>query len=221
MRWTDGMRSETPMPGNPWPHDMSITVEDRPQDLLELLWIREAHDLRPVGEWQPPQLTDPPAPAATPVDDATRERWSAAWMRIWNAVLAHAAVEPDRALLDGVFSSDLSPAERESLLLQLAGPSWRDDFGAGVFDDEAYLDWERRGFDSHVATRPTVLAESPEHRDVHALADAWRRGLTKVVTIPCGELHVRQIGAHALLVTDEVRRDTVEYQSALRSFAQT
>lgn len=213
------MRSTTPMPGNPWPHDMSITVEDRPQLLLELLWIREAHDLRPVGETLPPRLIEMPAAAANPVDAVTRDRWSAAWSRIWEDVLAHAAVEPDRGLLDAVFSSDLSSTERERLLRELVGPAWRDDFGGDVFDDEAYRDWERRGFDSHVETRPTTLAESPEHRDVEALADAWRRGLLKVVTIPCRELHVRQIGPHALLVTDEVRGDSAQYRSALGSFA--
>lgn len=214
------MRSTTPMPGNPWPHDMSITV-DEPHALLELLWIREAHDLRPVGEGLPDKLVDPPASAANPVDDATREWWSAAWSRIWEDVLAHAATEPDQALHARAFSSDMSSTERERLLRQLVGPTWRDEFGAAVFDDESHREWDQRRFDAHIASRPTSLGASPEHRDVEALAGAWRRGLTRVVTIPCRGLHVRQIGPHALLVTDEVRSGSTEYRAALSGFLST
>ncbi|WP_145985662.1 hypothetical protein [Microbacterium phyllosphaerae] len=213
------MRSTTPMPGNPWPHDMTITVEDRPQTLLELLWIREAHGLRPVGETLPTNLADSPSPAANPVDSETHERWSNAWARIWSEVLAHSAAELDPTAFDAAFDSATSLAERARLLRQMAGPTWDDEFGRGVFDDDAYREWERRGFDSHVSTRPGMLADSPEHRDVEALAAAWRRGLTKVVTIPCRDMHVRQLGSRALLVTDEVRGDSVEYRKALASFA--
>lgn len=47
------MRSVHQIPGNPWPHDMTITVEDRPAPLLELLWLREAYGsvLSPVRFW--------------------------------------------------------------------------------------------------------------------------------------------------------------------------
>lgn len=213
------MRSTTPMPGNPWPHDMTMTVQDRPQALLELLWIREAHDLRPVGDDLPSALTDPPEPAANTVDAATRELWSEGWARTWGDVLAHSAVEHDQAMFDAVGDTEAGSVERESLLRQLIGPTWGDEFGHEVFDDESYREWERRGFDSHVAARPGMLSDSPEHRDVEALAAAWRRGLTTVVTIPCRDMHVRQVGPHTLLVTDEVRGDSVEYRKALASFA--
>ena len=57
------MRSEQPIPGDAWPHEMTITVEDRPSALLELLWIREAHDLQPAADQLPPSLVHPPQPA--------------------------------------------------------------------------------------------------------------------------------------------------------------
>lgn len=50
------MQSEYPIPGNPWPREMLITVEDRPTTLLELLWIREAYALTPPGDDRPPTL---------------------------------------------------------------------------------------------------------------------------------------------------------------------
>lgn len=213
------MRSAIPMPDNPWPHDMTITVEDRPHALLELLWLREAHSLNPDGEDLPPHLVRTPVPAATAVYQATRARWSRGWSGVWDEVLAHAGTEPDRALVDNVFSAEASDPDRARLLRQLTGPSVSDQFGAEVFDDATYQEWDRLGFESHVASRPTVLANSPERRSVAVLADAWRRGLTKVVTVPCVGTHVRQIGPHALLVTEEVRGDRAAYENALRSFA--
>ncbi len=219
VQWTGGMRSETPIPESPWPHDMTITVEDRPHALLELLWLREAHSLSPEGEDLPPRLVRTPVPAANAVDRSTRDRWSREWPGVWDEVLAHAGIEPDRALVDSVFSTEASETERARLLRQLTGPSWGERFGAEVFDDVTYREWDRLGFDAHAASRPTILANSPERRSVEVLADAWRRGLTKVVTVPCVGAHARQIGPHAVLVTDEVRGDTAAYERALRSFA--
>lgn len=198
---------------------MTITVEDRPQAQLELLWLREAHGLDAAGEGFPPMLVDPPASAEDPVDDATRENWSAAWSRIWSDVVAHTAAEVDQTAFDGALGQEASPAEREIMLRRLIGPTWSDEFGAEAFDDDSYRDWQRRGVEAHAANMPTALMDNPEHRDVSALAGAWRRGLTKVVTIPCRGPHVRQVGSHALLVTDEVRADSAAYRAALDSFA--
>ena len=46
------------MPGNLWPHDMLITVEDDPHVLVDLLWIRETWNLHPLGDDLPPSLSD-------------------------------------------------------------------------------------------------------------------------------------------------------------------
>src|SRR4051812_40899132 len=53
-----GVRSSRLIPGNPWPHDMVIYVEDSADTLLELLWVREAWRLEPAGEDLPPRLID-------------------------------------------------------------------------------------------------------------------------------------------------------------------
>jgi hypothetical protein len=208
------MRSTRPMPGNPWPHDMTLTVEDRPHTLRELLWIREAHGLDPTDDALPPPLVDRPTTAVRRVDEETRARWTEVWPRIWGDAVAHAATDPDPALLDRAVATTLSPAERETLLGRIVGPTARDAFGVEVSDDAAYRAWERRGSEAHLAT----LADSPERRDVATLADAWRRGLARVVTLPCRGTYVRQIGPHALLVTDEVRSDAAAYRAALDSF---
>lgn len=212
------MRSERPMPGNPWPHDMTLTVEDRPSWLLELLWLREAHDLRPAGDDLPPLLRNTPAPAEAPVGDAVRAEWAAAWPRIWDAVVAHAGREPDPGLFEQLHESADGSPERRAILAELVGPTWEDEFGRDAFDDRSYREWEQAGIDVHRATRRDVLENSPERRDLDALIPAWRAGLTKVVTIPCRGDHNRRIGDDALLVTDETRADSERYRRALASF---
>lgn len=52
------MNSMFPRPANPWPREMLITIENDSAALLELLWIREAWDLHPVGHDLPPLLAD-------------------------------------------------------------------------------------------------------------------------------------------------------------------
>lgn len=212
------MRSERPMPGNPWPHDMTLTVDDRPTFLLELLWLREAHDLRPAGDDLPPLLRETPAPAGNPVDDAVRAQWEGAWARVWGAVVAHAGKEPDPRLFEQLLQTSDGSPERQSMLDDMVGPTWEDEFGRGVFADPSYLVWEQDGVDAHIATRREVLENSPERRDLEALIPAWRAGLTKVVTIPCRGDHHRRVGDNALLVTDEARADSARYRRALAAF---
>ena len=52
------MRSSVPLPGNPWPHDMVITVENDAQSLVDLLWIRVTWNHHPVAVDLPPLLVD-------------------------------------------------------------------------------------------------------------------------------------------------------------------
>ena len=54
------MRTSDPLPGDPWPQDMLIVVETDPQPLVDLLWVREAWNLSPVGLDLPPLLVDDP-----------------------------------------------------------------------------------------------------------------------------------------------------------------
>lgn len=212
------MRSEQPTPGNPWPREMTFEVDVRPHALLELLWLREAYDLEVAGD-APPPLVDTPAPAARPISAQERARWESAWMPLWTAVTEHAGRPKDGDLFDQLaLTGDGSP-ERADILERLTGPSGRNIMGAEAFDDPSLLAWDRRGFDAHVASRPQALAEAPERRDLDSLVPAWRRGLLKVVTIPCRGTYTRTLGSSALLVTDGTRADSPAYRSALDRFA--
>lgn len=108
--------------------------------------------------------------------------------------------------------------DRENLLRDMMGPTWRDEFGDAAFDDPSYNDHEHSAFEERAAARPHTLTEDPEHRDLEALIPAWRAGLTTIITIPCQGEHTRRVGDNALLVTARTRADSVAYRRALSSF---
>ncbi|WP_334151922.1 hypothetical protein [Microbacterium sp.] len=209
------MQSEYPIPGNPWPREMLITVEDRPTTLLELLWIRETYALHPPGDDLPPMLELTPARAAVQLDAATRNEWENTWARIWQGAAAHACREHDPALFEQLQGTPPGSTEREALLRQLFGPDWGDEMGRGAFDDASYTAWEQTMSDAHMSTRLERLEDSPEWRAVSALTTAWRGGLTRIVTIPCRGEHTRRLTPHGLLLTAATRTDLAAYERAL------
>jgi hypothetical protein len=213
------MRSVTPDPGNPWPHDMTLTVEDRPHALLELLWLREAHRLQPRGEDLPPLLTDTPDDASRASDAATRAHWESTWPQVWHDVVEHVGRDTDPRLFDRIQATAGGSPERAALLREIVGPDVQDHFGQQVFANPSFRRWEQDGMKTHISSRPHVLANSPERRDLDALIPAWRAGLTKIVTIPCRGEHNRKIGANALIVTDRTRANSDSFRTALASFS--
>lgn len=196
---------------------MSITVEDRPHTLLELLWIREAYGLQPQSEDLPPLLLDTPDAVQSGGSAETRNEWEAAWPRVWHAAVTHAGKDSDPQLFDDLQTTADGSTERAELLHRIIGPSWRDDFGDGALDD-SYSTWSQRGMTAHLATLPTQLEDQPERRDLPVLIAAWRAGLTKIVTIPCSGEFARKVGENALLTTAETRESSDRYRRALSEF---
>lgn len=212
------MRSNRPMPGNPWPHDMVLRIEDSAQALLELLWLREAHALQPVGEDLPPGLVDAPAPVAAAVSASTRSAWESAWPQLWREVVAHAGRETDPRVFERLHETAGGSVERAEMLRSLIGPSWGERFGDEALAGGAFAQWERRRAEERERARPRSLAETPERRDLEALIPAWRAGLTTVVTVPCTGEFARRVGANVLLTTDAARRSSDSYRRALSVF---
>lgn len=198
---------------------MTITVDDRPHVLMELLWVREAYRLEPTSDDLPPLLTDSPETArVVPLSAAERTAWEEAWRRIWHAATRHAGREDDQAALERLHSTPPGSPERAEQFQQLIGPTWRAEFGDEAFDDPSYAAWSERGWERHRASVPRALDEAPERRDLDALVPAWRAGLTKIVTIPCRGEFVRRISGHALLMTEGVRADSAANRRALATF---
>ena len=212
------MRSSVPLPGNPWPHDMLITVENDLQPLLDLLWIREAWNLSPVAVDLPPLLVDDSdrAQAKTePSGGATT--WSDAWPSLWERCVHHAGLIRDAAVVEQLYETEDGSPERAELLQTITGPSWRDEFGAAAFTED-YETWNLARFEAQARRQPRSLDEEPERMSLDALIPAWQAGLTKIVTIPCHGSYTRRIGEHALLMTDETRNDPKRYAEALDQF---
>lgn len=223
------VRSSVPMPDNPWPHDMVITLEDTPRTLLDLLWIREAWGLEPVGEDLPPRLVATPEP----VDDEAREcapiaQWQDAWPGLWRECLAFAGTPKDPSVLEhfqhAVFDAgagtgadaEADAAERVALIRQLSGPSWHERFGTVAFTDQKHA-WDDNLFDEEVMQPHRDM----ERKVLDALVPAWESGLRIVVQIPCRGTFTRTITPHALLVTSETREIVTRYTQALNTFGHT
>lgn len=216
LRWKgDAMRSTTPMEGNPWPHDVVISVDNDFYRLLELLWIREAWGLLPAGDDLPPLLVDPPARAGDPDD---RDAWEAAWPEVWEDVVSHAAVLVEPSMFEELTHSVDGSKERAELIRRLQGPTWREHFGDAAFTEE-YRAWSDARFHARRDDHPRSLAESPERQSIDALIPAWRAGLSKVITVPCRGEHTRIVGGSTLLMTEATRKDPDRYAAALATFA--
>lgn len=213
------MRSLWPMPGNPWPHEMTITVDDSPATLLELLWVRDTWDLS-IAIDAPGPLIDAPQPEPSDVRAAQDVAvWEHTWPQLWSGAVERAAEEQSLLLLERLMRPDLDPDERAELLQQLIGPTWHDRFDdAGLGD--AFLAWQSRHTGRLVDRMHSrhEANENPERRSLDALIPAWERGLTRIVVVPCEGSFTRTIGPHALLVTAQTRDDPERYREALAEF---
>ncbi len=196
---------------------MVISIEDRPHAADEMLWVREAYSLDGEGD-VPPLLTDTPAPAARELTEAERSRWAAVWPSLWRRIIEHAGRPTDHAAMERLMDRDLPTEQRETLLSQVVGPSWRSEFGEDVFEDPSYREWQERSFEAARSAAPRPLDEHPERRDLEALVPAWRRGLERIVVLACRGPYVRTLGPNALLVTAEIREESRTYRTALASF---
>jgi hypothetical protein len=124
---------------------------------------------------------------------AERVEWESAWPRLWHAAAEHAGRDQDPRQFERLQQTAVGSPEREKILREMVGPSWRDEFGDAVLDDHFCQDWSRRGTGAHLPSMRERTTHSPEHRDLDALIPAWRAGLTKIVTIPCKGVYSHKI----------------------------
>lgn len=191
---------------------MTITIEDSPVALLELLWVREAWGLDPGSPSPPPLLAGPvrlrqaPGPA----------EWERAWPELWEECVLHAAVDAGPILQRLLSTADASP-ERAELLDSLLGPSWHRRFGDESVG-EPFAAWQQERHGALLKTSAVPIDETPERRSLDALVPAWEAGLTKVVTIPCRGEYTRVVAESTLIITEADRREPDRYADALATF---
>jgi hypothetical protein len=206
------MRSSEPIPGDPWPHDMVISIEEHDFALLRLLFVREAWQLSANDV---PALSGPVDIGASRLpthlnrNDASA-RWNLEWSKSWQRFDEHdRRVHPmgpaERLRLDAM--SDEEVNEVYSL-----APSR---YWAEGVDDPAFTQWRdaqiRRTHLGHLVP----LNEHPERRSLSALISAWESGLTRIVQLPYEGYVADRISRQCLVVSEQARHDAVLYDKAL------
>ncbi|MBP2457422.1 hypothetical protein ABID70_002951 [Clavibacter michiganensis] len=200
------MRSSRPDPGDPWPHDMVLTI-DEPRRLTSLLFVREAWRL---------SIDDVPTIDAIPdVGSSTRPapfdepeviaRWRVEWAR---GSSMHAPEDRTIRAPDARTARLLRDLDDAALVDAIAGDRL---IASSGIDHEAFEGWHATLHDRH----RVPLAETPERVSVHALAAAWRRGLTSIVQLPFAGYFAERIHASTLVVSRTARHDPELYRRAL------
>ena len=202
------MRSSDPMPGNPWPHDMTITIEDAPTFLTELLFVRSAWGLDPADV--PPLDREPDPGTSTrprrPAIDELERLWLIDWQRAWTQFQddPREGRIPDENELRRIAES--SDEELQEAYSTRPSAIW----SAGT-DGEAAFRWRASLVDDH----RTSLAETPERLALPALIHAWHHGIDIIVQLPYRGHYARQLSRRHLLVSRETRHNPDLYTEAL------
>ena len=202
------MQSDRPMPGDPWPHDMVIEVDEGDHLLLPLLFVNIGWALQMPGI--PPLDPVPDTGRSRRPGAATVDEWRSRWRDAWGHAVAAPGVPPEPP-----FSVPPMQNWVEERALRRPRPFtqvWGDD----GFDGDAYWEWVAR-------VRPTErhsvpIEEHPERRALPALIGAWRRGLRTIVTLPFATNWSAQAGPHRLLIAAKTREDTGAYSTRLELF---
>lgn len=200
------MRFSDDVPGNPWPRDMQVGVEECWPPLIYLLFVRSAWhlDIEAV-----PRLDSEPDPGRShrPENldvDAAGRRWLAEWHRAWThfdppSVRVSTPDETTQHLLDTLTDDELWQATS----------TWPSDFwDAGV---------DRAACDRWRSSMAAPLSALPENQVVPALTRAWRTGLTTIIQMPYIGSFALRINQEHLVVSPTTRNDPDLYGRALES----
>ncbi len=198
------MQSNQPIPGNPWPQEMIIAVEENPDRLTFLLFLRAAWGI--AADAVLPELERPPAPGrSAPPPTASVDEWSVRWKFEWLAAWSRLSM-PDRTIPWTEEEIDrLDP-------LDVHAPGWRETYGMDGVDEAAWHVWSA-SLERHPHARP--LAEQPERVSLDSLVPAWRTGLKRILVLPFAGYFAERVAAECLVVSAETRNDAAMYSRAL------
>lgn len=202
------MRSSDSMPGNPWPHDMSITIEDAPTFLSELLFVRSAWGLDPAGV---PRLDREPDPGTStrprrPAVDELERLWLIDWQRAWTQFQDDPGEGriPDENELRRI--AEASDEELQEVYSTRPSAIWY----TGM-DGEAANKWRVSLVNYHRKSLP----ETPEQLALPALIHAWHHGIDTIIQLPYRGHYARRLSRRNLLVSQETRHNPDLYTEAL------
>ncbi|HUG51202.1 MAG TPA: hypothetical protein VLZ78_09425 [Terrimesophilobacter sp.] len=203
------MRSERPIPGNPWPHDMVIGI-DEPNNICQLLFIRNAWGI--AKDVEIPMLDPLPDVGSSAMpSSASESEWSARWKQAWSRAWRWYAIAESAQRVTSELLRRLSTPGQP--LHPAFPPFWQAEHGDEGVDSEAFEKWQR-------ASRPEMfvaLESTPERVCLDALIAAWNAGLETVVTLPYAGYFAQRISAKHLVVSGSTRAHPESYNRALAS----
>jgi len=203
----DAVHSSEPIPGNPWPHNMMISV-DVPHHLSLLLFVRQAWSLNdndvpavsPAPE--PGTSTRPAEPGSVELNEQWRQDWAQAWTEFAprQTRITTPAAEIQH-LLDTLTDEELWDAVSPA-----PSPIWFDGLDHGAFNH-----W----LSSLRGELPVSLHDNPEHQSLPALITAWKTGLVSIIELPYAGYYADRITRTHLVVSNETRHCPELYSRAL------
>ncbi|GAB3034821.1 hypothetical protein GCM10027052_10860 [Parafrigoribacterium mesophilum] len=204
------MRSERPIPGNPWPHDMVISIDENPNNICQLLFIRSAWGI--ASDVEIPMLDPMPDAGTSGMPSSASElEWSTRWKREWFRAWQWYSISDSRQRVTSELLRRLSTPGQP--LNPAFPPFWQGEYGDDGLDSSARDQWQR-------ASRPEMLValeSTPERVCLDALIAAWNTGLETVVTLPYAGYFAQRISAKHLVVSATTRARPESYNQALAS----
>jgi hypothetical protein len=203
------VRSLWPLPANPWPHGMVISVDDLPHPVIELLFIRSAwgiaQDLELPALDPQPRAGNSAVPETASRDDWS-QRWKHQWQRIWDWYVIHdPGIHPTQEQLR-------SMSRPGQPLNSIFPPFWAAEHGDAGIDHDALRDWENLLMPRHLRHS---LEEEPERVCLPALIKAWETGIEEIVTPPYAGYFAQRLSRKVLVVSAATRADPGLYKRAL------
>lgn len=201
------MQWSTPRPGNPWPHDMVISVDDHPLSLNLLLFVRHGWSI--AREVDIPELTPTPDPGASqmPASASVAEwtdRWRIVWDRAWDW---YKIQDPDMQNhpTQEIMRQVLQPGQK---LHPLIPPLWTTEYDWDGLDPEAFNNW-------HGDLIPAVPNDA-ERKNLSDLIPAWESGVDTIIVLPYAGYFAKRISPRHLAVSAATRNEPTTYSRALR-----
>lgn len=202
------MKSSVPIPGNPWPHDMVIRVDEDPNNVCLLLFIRSAWGI--ASDVDIPSLgPGPDAGNSSLPAGAGAEEWSARWKREWTRAWEwYQLSDPQQRPTSRLLRSLARPGQP---LHPAFPPFWQAEWGDEGIDGDAFNRW----LAVLRPDLPVALAKQPERVCLDALIVAWNAGLETIVTLPYEGYFAQRISPRHLVVSAATRADPDSYSRAL------
>lgn len=202
------MRASSPIRGNPWPHEMTIAVDEHPLSLNLLLFVRHVWGI--AADVVIPELAPLPDAGTSRVPESASvaewdDRWRIAWARAWDWYkIADADQEkhPTQELMQQVMrpGQDLHP---------LIPPFWTTEYGWDGLDSDAFNNWD-------TALSPRIPSDA-ERQNLPDLVPAWESGLDTVIVLPYAGYFAQRMTPRHLAVSAPTRNDPDTYSRALKT----